>query len=442
MQPSPSKSVSLDASGSHNISHSKLLRVIFSIFTVNILVNTSTRFSQSADGQVWAPTESFAYAYWTRYLDVFDRVDVLARVLPVAGAPKDARLVSGPGVKILALPDFVGVRHFAREYFRLRRQIARYVAEANAIGVVLPCVVGDLAWRSIPFGRPYAAMVSGDPYEVFAPNTSDHLLRPLLRWWFSHRLRAQCRQACACAYVTQHILPQRYPSGDGQFSTYYSNTNLSHESILTRARGIATQPKPFRLITVGTFDTLYKGQDTLLEAVRLCRQRNFPVDLVLVGDGRRRGEIELLAQRLGVAQYTHFAGQLRSTAAVREELDKADLFVLPSRTEGLPKSVLEAMARALPCIGTSVGGIPELLPAEDMVPPDAPELLAQRIEEVLQSPGRMEMMSSRNLETSRQYRPEVLRERRIAFYSVLRDRSADWLSGRRVNSPLVADCPS
>lgn len=409
---------------------------------MNVLVNTSTRLSRSADGQVWTPTESFAYSYWTRYLDVFDKVDILARVLPVEVPLKDARLVSGPGVRVLALPDFVGVRHFAREYFRLRHLIARCIAEANAIGVVLPCVVGDLAWRSIPSGRPYAVMVSGDPYEVFAPKTSDHRLRPLLRWWFSRRLRVQCRQACACAYVTQYVLPQRYPSGDGQFSTYYSNTNLSPESILARPRSIGAQARPFQLITVGTFDTLYKGQDTLLEAVKLCRLRNLSVSLVLVGDGRRRGEIELLAQRLGVAEYAHFVGQLRSTAAVRDELDKADLFLLPSRTEGLPKSVLEAMARALPCIATDVGGTPELLPAENLVPPDNPELLAQRIEEVLRSPERMEKMSSRNLATSRQYRPEVLRERRVAFYSVLRDRTATWLSGKRLDSRLVSDGPS
>ena len=122
-----------------------------------------------------------------------------------------------------------------------------------------------------------------------------------------------------------------------------------------------------------------------------------------------------------------FLGQLSAGEAVRALLDAADLFLLPSRTEGLPRAMIEAMARALPCIGSTVGGIPELLAPEDMVPPGDAGALARKIREVVTDPERMCLMSARNLEVAREYRDDLLRERRTAFYRHVRTQTEQWL---------------
>src|SRR5207253_6445170 len=116
-----------------------------------------------------------------------------------------------------------------------------------------------------------------------------------------------------------------------------------------------------------------------------------------------RSELESRANAAGLNGAARFRGQLASPDAVRAELDRADLFVLPSRQEGLPRAMLEAMARGLPCIGSTVGGIPELLPAEDLVPPGDASALTQKIHDVLGDPQRMARMSARNLEKAREY---------------------------------------
>src|SRR6185369_6068290 len=113
---------------------------------------------------------------------------------------------------------------------------------------------------------------------------------------------------------------------------------------------------------------------------------------------------------------------------VRAQLDAADLFVLPSRSEGLPRAMIEAMARALPCIGSTAGGIPELLPPEDLVPASNVAALASKIQEVLSSPARLSAMSSRNLAAALEYRDEVLDARRRAFFEHIRDVTAEWLA--------------
>lgn len=103
---------------------------------------------------------------------------------------------------------------------------------------------------------------------------------------------------------------------------------------------------------------------------------------------------------------------------VRQILDSSDLFVLPSRTEGLPRALIEAMARGLPCIGSAVGGIPELIDTSEMVPPGDPAALAAKIQEVLKDPLRMETLSRRNLWTAREYLDSVLSERQADFLRV------------------------
>jgi glycosyltransferase involved in cell wall biosynthesis len=100
--------------------------------------------------------------------------------------------------------------------------------------------------------------------------------------------------------------------------------------------------------------------------------------------------------------------------------------------------MIEAMARALPCIGSTVGGIPELLPPEDLVPPGTAVALAAKIQQMLRDPRRMARMSARNLAAAAEYRQEALWGRRVEFYHQLRARTEKWLAGRALAAaPLL-----
>jgi glycosyltransferase involved in cell wall biosynthesis len=151
---------------------------------------------------------------------------------------------------------------------------------------------------------------------------------------------------------------------------------------------------------------------------------------VIIGDGKHRMKLEERARTLG--ERARFLGQIPSGAGVRELLDSASLFVLPSRSEGLPRALLEGMARGLPCLASPVGGIPELLPAECLVPVGDSRALAQRIKDLVRAPRLMAEMSAQNVKKAREYHEGVLNPRKIAFYRFLRDETERWLtSGRR-----------
>jgi glycosyltransferase involved in cell wall biosynthesis len=164
----------------------------------------------------------------------------------------------------------------------------------------------------------------------------------------------------------------------------------------------------------------------LVDAVAECVQQGYDLRLKIVGGGKHKSELMDRARKHGLGERVIFTGEIPSGDPVRLSLDEADLFILPSRTEGMPRAMIEAMARGLPCIGTTVGGIPELLEREDMVALNNAAALAQKIREVVADPNRMELMSKRNLAKAQEFREEILRERRIKFYNYIELMTDEW----------------
>jgi glycosyltransferase involved in cell wall biosynthesis len=378
------------------------------------------RFVQFSDKEVYPLNSLFNYNYFERYLEVFDDIIVLGRLWRQNGLPsKNMRATTGPHISFLGSPPFATVGQFLKYIPRIRKTIKLAVAQADAFILRVPNYFSFLARKEIgQRGLPYAVEVVGDPWDVFQSGAVEHPLRPIIRWLSTYELRKTCIAASCAAYVTKNILQQKYPPSQNAFSTYYSSIDLPSEWIMSEPRIYSGTPR--RLVFVGTLEVLYKGLDVLLEALKILADRGIPMHLDVVGDGRCRPQLEALVNRLNLNQQIIFHGKVPHQE-VSSILDGADLFVLPSRQEGLPRAMIEAMARALPCIGSTAGGIPELLPPEDMVPPGDALALAYKIMEVAQNPPRMTAMSARNLATAQEYRNEVLQGRRIQFYRHVRE---------------------
>jgi glycosyltransferase involved in cell wall biosynthesis len=170
----------------------------------------------------------------------------------------------------------------------------------------------------------------------------------------------------------------------------------------------------------------YKGFDVLIDALQLVLEQGRRAHLTIVGDGRHRSELEGHTAARSLQDHVTFRGTVSSGLGIRQELDKCDLFVLASRTEGLPRAMIEAMARGLPCIGSAVGGIPELLPAEDLVPPGDARALSSKILSVLSDAERLRRMSALNLVRAGDYRDSVSSAKRQEFLERLHEMTREW----------------
>jgi glycosyltransferase involved in cell wall biosynthesis len=401
---------------------------------VNVVIEQ--RFHMTPDGAVWTDGQ-FAYSFWSRYLAMFDQVQVIARVRQVASVSSDWKQADGDRVVFASVPYYVGPVEYLRKALAVRRAVRKAVGHRDAVVLRVSSTLGSVLHPTLRRNRrPYAVEVVADPYDVFSPGSVRHPLRPIFRWWFTRELRRQCAQACGAAYVTAQALQRRYPPGETTFATHYSSVELPAAALVAQHRAdFTTNGHPRKLITVGSLAHLHKAPDVLLDATARCVQGGTDLRLVFVGDGKHRKALQSRAAARGLIGRVDFLGQLSGAEAVRTALDQADVFVLPSRHEGLPRAMIEAMARGLPCIGSTAGGIPELLPAEDLVPTGDVESLAAKIREVVSDPPRMIRMSTRNTEKAKEYREDVLRGRRTEFYRCLREKTEEWLT---VNSRDLA----
>lgn len=217
------------------------------------------------------------------------------------------------------------------------------------------------------FKIPYVVSLRGGDVPGFRPydfGTYHHLIAPLLRHVWKNA-RAVVANSIGLRAMALNFEPR------------YTIKIIPNGVNVDRYTPSATRNwNTPRLLFVGRF-VHQKGLDLLLPA--LGQLTDLPWDFTAIGDGPQREALEAFAARLGIAERIHFLGWQRD-GELEKHYRESNLFVLPSRHEGMPNVVLEAMASGLPVLATRIAGSEELiLPGitGELVPPeDVPALVA------------------------------------------------------------------
>ncbi len=206
------------------------------------------------------------------------------------------------------------------------------------------------------------------------------------RWAFRVGARVACRYADSIRCVTEDIKEQALRAGvePGKLVVIPTrcDATLFDPARVPRQAGTGRQ-----LLYVGSLTKL-KGVDVLLEAMPQILSQFPNARLRLVGDGPLRREVERQIVEAGLSGAVDLVGVL-PYSGIPEVLASADIFVFPSRSEAMPRAVLEAMAMERPVVASRVGGIPEAV--RDgveglLVPPGDAGALATAVCRVLHDP--------------------------------------------------------
>ncbi len=390
---------------------------------MELLVAADSLFYKTPDGKYWCQT-IYGYDFWLRYLEVFEKVNIVSRTKKVEYKEIDKMSylrVDGPGIRVSELPFMRGMKQYMINYPLFVKSTKKAIENATCALFRLPSVSASMVMNYYKrTGKPYVLEVVADPEDAYSSNI-------IAQKYYTNNLKEAALQADGVSYVTKHYLQEKYPSNAGlfgetyeNFESYYSTINMT-ESYITSPRTYKKDKSEFTIVhTANSINNDMKGHGEVMKILKMLRKMNYNVKVVFIGDGDIRQYYEQMSQNLGVENHVRFTGLLSSSKAVKEVLLNGDIFVFPTKAEGLPRAIIEAMAVGLPVLSTPVNGIPELLDNEYMFNPLDVELFANKLTYLFENPVELEKMSKQNIEKAREYTNERLSIRRRDFYLKLK----------------------
>jgi glycosyltransferase involved in cell wall biosynthesis len=306
---------------------------------------------------------------------------------------------------------FIPLRHVRRP-IRPLRDLAGLVELVRLLRRERPDILHASSSKAGVLGR-LAGLLAGVPIRIFTVHGwafsahagaaakvyywADRLVKPLttVTICVSDHERARGLEAGTCTPERTAVIPNAVDIRPAQ------TARLDRDRPVLVAVGRLKAPKDFL---------------TLVRALALLRPGS--VDAVIVGDGPDRAGLEAEIRRLGIGDRVRLLGERHD---VPELLARADLFVLSSASEGMPVSVLEAMATGLPVVGSRVGGVPELVLEGEtglLVEPGDPNELAAAIDLLAADPGLRRRLGEAGRERNQgRFALETFRRAHVELYS-------------------------
>lgn len=389
----------------------------------SMLMIQEEHFLQDEDGNVYS-SRVLSNEIFSRYLTYFNQLIVFARVEKIKKAEaSDVKLIDLPGVQFIFIPDFRGPKGLMRHSFKIIKTFKKACKNVDVVYLRAPSLLTLFLYRFIPSKLKIGMeFMMGANYFI----ESDSIIAKFLNSIIDKEAKKLARTVNGSLYVTQYSLQEEYPPNkkafDVESSDYFtcgvSDVVLKKEYLYVKKKNNSNKNK-WVLISIGFMDSYRKGQHILIEVVSLLKEKGCEVELRLIGEGKKKKELQELAISMGVSANVKFLGKITNETVLFEELKKADIFLLPSKLEGLPRVIIEAMAVGLPVIASDVNGNRELVQKKLLVTDFMPESYASKVELLLNDTNYYNRISIENYNKACRFLPGNLDSKRNSFFESL-----------------------
>lgn len=332
-------------------------------------------------------------------------VDILSRASVVDSVPVGSAVSENLDIGFLepGLKSFLGLLNPLRF-----KRVIKAVGDADLVVICFPSIIGLWVLGINVFLRQkYAVEIAADE-NLFLSKPGGRLVTLILRGTFARVVQG----ASGALYVTRD-LARRFPCEGPMLVA----SNVSVRRFWKRPVQVKSLADTGR-VTIGFVGALTKrkGVDILLRALRELRDWKPDIrwKLVLVG-GFADFDIEKLIKKLDVDELVDMKGVVQPEI-VFDILRGCDIYVQPSRSEGIPRATIEAMAMSLPVISSGLPGFRELIdPSMTLSSPNETSL-SERLKLIVQSTTDYNCQASRNYDTAQSFSTDSLLPRRRGFY--------------------------
>lgn len=372
------------------------------------------------DGPLFYDDEGkyYEFAYhelYERYSYMADDITFLMRTKPISGERKFTRVPDM--IKVVSVPNFKSPKLYFAEKKKAEQIIEQQIRMTDIAVLRSQSSIAQIALKYVKkYDIPYIVESVGCSWDSY---WNHGIVGKLVAPYMFLKTKSAIAGADYVYYVTSQFLQRRYPTNGKTVSCSNVVLNESNNTTLKMRFEKLEKFAPKERLILGTaaaIDTRYKGQEHVIRVLSKLIKDGYNVEYHLAGGTaglKSNTYLKDLAEECGVADRVVFHGSL-SLEQMASFYDSLDLYIQPSKQEGLPRAVIEAMSRACPVIGTSIAGIPELIRAECLFAKNSDEAVYQAIQKVLIL--NLKEIARENFNKAKEYERDKLRKKRENFY--------------------------
>lgn len=350
-----------------------------------------------------------------RYSYLANDITFMMRTKPINGNRKFTPVPKE--IHVVSVPNFKSPKLYLTEKKKAESIVRSQIEKSDIVVLRTQSSIAQMALKYIrKLNKPYIVESVGCSWDSY---WNHGLLGKAVAPYMYLKTRSAIAGADYVYYVTTKFLQKRYPTHGKTFCCSNVVLDQLEDSTLEKRLIKISEFDPKKKLVLGTaaaLDTRYKGQEYVIQAIKDLIDKGYDVEYHLAGGmtgAKPNSFLKDLAEECGVSDRVVFCGSLASNQ-MADYYDSIDIYVQPSKQEGLPRAVIEAMSRGCPVIGTNIAGIPELVQEPFLFKKGSKDELIKALEKMLQ--GNLPEIAARNFNKARAYERDKLRCKREQFY--------------------------